>query len=354
MAPLFGRTNLTSPALLFLLLAGPGAVSAADLREASVHQIVNEVKVIDPRLGGRPAVLKETIKDDLGIATGPQSRAELLFQDNTLTRLGAETFFHFKPGTRDLTLDRGTMLLQVPKGRGGARIRTGSVTASITGTTIMLEHLPKKQVRVLVLEGSLRLSLNDRPGATRDLTAGRMVTFDPHSKGLPEAVSVDLRKVVNYSKLVDPRAFKGTSKSNPRPLPSLGLIRKEISRQDHQISRQPAATPDGRAHAHLVAGSDSPLTTGRTATTAQEATVAAAAANLPEDSVRSAGPLLVRGDKARLIFGGQLNGDDSGKDDGGRADDESGNGKGKAKDRQDKDHRRDDHKGKGGKGKDGG
>ena len=52
------------------------------------------------------------------------------------------------------------MLLQVPKGIGGAKIRTAAVTASITGTTIMMEYHPKKSIKVLVLEGSLRLSVN--------------------------------------------------------------------------------------------------------------------------------------------------------------------------------------------------
>src|ERR1041384_5268365 len=84
----------------------------------------------------------------------------LLFQDNTLTRIGAETFFSFKTGTRDLTLEKGSMLLQVPKGLGGAKIHTAAVTAAITGTTIMMEYIPRRYIKVLVLEGSLRLSRN--------------------------------------------------------------------------------------------------------------------------------------------------------------------------------------------------
>lgn len=159
----------------------------------------------------------------------------MLFQDKTLTRLGAETFFSFKAGTRDLSLDRGTMLLQVPKGCGGARIRTASVTASITGTTIMIEHLPAKHLKVLVLEGSLRLSPNGRFGEAMQLTAGKMVIMKPDAKRIPEPVNVDLRTVVRTSALIDPAAFKGESKAQPAPLPSLALIEKEISQQDAQL-----------------------------------------------------------------------------------------------------------------------
>src|ERR1041385_4485248 len=123
------------------------------LTSAEITKIINHVSVIEPAKGARPANLRDVIKDDLALQTGVRSRSELLFQDNTLTRLGAETFFSFKTGTRDLTLEKGSMLLQVPKGLGGAKIHTGAVTAAITGTTIMIEYVPKRYLKVLVLEG---------------------------------------------------------------------------------------------------------------------------------------------------------------------------------------------------------
>ena len=156
-------SSLVLPAVLITL--APLAYSGP-LQEAAINQIVNDVKVIDPAKGARTAAVKDIIRDDLAVRTGIQSRTELLFQDDTLTRLRAETVFSFKAGTRDLNLDRGTMLLQVPKNHGGARIRTASVTASITGTTIMMEYLPEKSLKVVVLEGSLRLSPNGRLGGS--------------------------------------------------------------------------------------------------------------------------------------------------------------------------------------------
>lgn len=83
-------------------------------------KIVNDVRVVNPSNATvQTAKVRDLIKGDLAVRTGAQSRAELLFQDRTLTRLGAEALFSFKAGTRDMTLDRGTMLLQVPKGLGG-------------------------------------------------------------------------------------------------------------------------------------------------------------------------------------------------------------------------------------------
>src|SRR5262249_13948271 len=122
--------------LLGALAAGSESLSAP-LTEAHVTKIINEVKVVDPRAGRRKDQVNVRIHDDLALTTGIKSRSELLFQDNTLTRLGPESFFSFQTGTRDMTLQKGTMLLQVPKGLGGAKIHTAAVTAAITGTTIM-------------------------------------------------------------------------------------------------------------------------------------------------------------------------------------------------------------------------
>jgi len=70
---------------------------AGPLTSAEVTKIINRVSVIEPAKGDRPAAVRDVIKDDLGLQTGGRSRSELLFQDNTLTRVGAETFSVSKP-----------------------------------------------------------------------------------------------------------------------------------------------------------------------------------------------------------------------------------------------------------------
>src|SRR3954464_9110875 len=165
---------------------------AGPLNEARVNKIINDVAVVDPVKGAHKASLQEVITEEIGVKTGIKSRSELVFQDETLTRIGPESYFSFKPGTRDMALEKGTMLLQVPKGLGGAKIRTAAVTAAITGTTIMLENIPAKHIKVLVLEGSLRLSLNNTPGHSVLLYPGRMVTMRPDAKHIPKPVTVDL------------------------------------------------------------------------------------------------------------------------------------------------------------------
>ena len=107
--------------LAFLLASG---LQGAPLTRAEVTRIINVVDVVVPRKAAHPAVLHEVIKDEIGLRTGSKSRSELMFEDHTLTRIGPETYFSFKAGTRDITLQQGTILLQVPKGLGGVRLRT--------------------------------------------------------------------------------------------------------------------------------------------------------------------------------------------------------------------------------------
>jgi hypothetical protein len=203
--------------------------AAGPLTSAEVTKIINHVDVVDPRKGDHPAEVRDVIKDDLGLLTGAQSRSELLFQDNTLTRVGAETFFSFRTGTRDMTLERGSMLLQVPKGLGGAKIRTAAVTAAITGTTIMMEYVPKQYIKVLVLEGSLRLSRNRVFGDSLVLHPGKMVIMRPDAKKIPDPIDVDLQHVVQTSSLVN---FPGS-----KPLPSMSLIQAAIQEQTKQFAK---------------------------------------------------------------------------------------------------------------------
>ena len=207
----------------------PHQTIAGPLTSAEVTKIINRVSVIDPAKGDRAATLRDVIKDDLGLQTGARSRSELLFQDNTLTRIGAETFFSFKTGTRDMTLEKGSMLLQVPKGLGGAKIHTAAVTAAITGTTIMMEYSPRQYLKVLVLEGSLRLSRNGSFGDSLVLHPGKMVIMRPDAKKIPDPIDVDLAEIVKTSTLVN---FPGGN-----ILPSMSLIQAAIRDQNKEVAK---------------------------------------------------------------------------------------------------------------------
>jgi hypothetical protein len=198
-----------------------------------VTKIVNEVKLVAPNAHPRAARLNDIVRDQIGVETAAKSRSELQFQDKTLTRIGPETFFSFASGSRDLTLGRGTILLQVPKAHGGATIHSAMVTASITGTTVIIENLPGKVIKALVLEGSMRVSMKGKFADSVLLMPGQMTVVPPNATRIPSPVTVDLRTVVNTSSLVN----MGTSKDDDSELPSTKLIAAAVTSQDKAKDR---------------------------------------------------------------------------------------------------------------------
>src|SRR5207249_7317511 len=134
----------------------------AQLQEARVTQVVNDVKLLLEQAAPRPAAISDFVRHGTAVRTGTQSRSELTFADLTITRLGANTIFSFKEGTREMNLVDGAIIFQVPKGSGGATIRTVGVTAAITGTTGIGEYHPATTShplfrKWLCLEGTFRV-----------------------------------------------------------------------------------------------------------------------------------------------------------------------------------------------------
>src|SRR5205807_268684 len=275
--------------------------AAGPLSSAEVTKIINRVSVIDPAKGGHPAVMREVIKDDLGLRTGARSRSELLFQDNTLTRIGAETFFSFKTGTRDMTLEKGSMLLQVPKGLGGAQIHTAAVTAAITGTTIMMEYSPRQYIKVLVLEGSLRLSRNGSFGDSLVLHPGKMVIMRPDAKKIPDPIDIDLAEIVRTSTLVN---FPGS-----KVLPSMPLIQAAITDQAKAVAKGtlvPTNLVMGHGTKVVLASNDQLAKTVGQVGTAALPTVGSVAANVSSSATTVVNNLLGSGPAVSVSSSTQL------------------------------------------------
>src|SRR4051812_22966778 len=112
----FAQAIISTLALLGLAAALAPTARAVMLKRAELTAVVNDVKLLDRGKGERSAGVRDLLEGDSSLKTGIKSRAELLFQDKTLTRLGANTLFSFDEGTRNLELEHGTMLLQTPKG----------------------------------------------------------------------------------------------------------------------------------------------------------------------------------------------------------------------------------------------
>jgi len=199
------------------------SAGAAQLQEARVTQVVNDVKLLLEQAAPRPASISDLIRHGTAVRTGTQSRSELTFSDLTITRLGANTIFSFKEGTRELNLIDGAILFQVPKGSGGATIRTVGVTAAITGTTGIAEFHPATSThpqlsKWLCLEGTFHLYLPN--GQSLELGPGKMATAD--GKSFSKVATFNIAKLTSTSLF-----FTGFD----QPLASMNLIMLESQNQ---------------------------------------------------------------------------------------------------------------------------
>ncbi len=125
---------LTVATLAFALASGlPSEVSADELKEAKVTQVIQDVRVLPSNASSRPAAVNDNVHQGTAVQTGVQSRSELTFKDQTITRLGEKTIFSVGEGPRTIDLGSGQFLLYTPKKGGGAKVKAGAVTAAITG-----------------------------------------------------------------------------------------------------------------------------------------------------------------------------------------------------------------------------
>jgi hypothetical protein len=208
---------------VFVLLGGfvlPSISSAIDLKQAKFTQVVSSVDVISTADKSRhAAAVNDTFNMPDMLRTGPNSRAELLSGDDTITRVGANTIFSFDPANRTLDLQQGSLLFHTPHGKGGGTIHTGSATATVLGTTIIVTSTPNGGFKVLVLEGEAEIRFLN--GAHLTLTPGQMVFVLPGGGSSPIVV-FRLDDETKGSLLVN-----GFDKK----LPSWGNIQSEITRQ---------------------------------------------------------------------------------------------------------------------------
>jgi ferric-dicitrate binding protein FerR (iron transport regulator) len=199
--------------LLFLAVA---SAPAAPLKEAEFTRVVNDVKILSEATTPAAAKVGDKITGRTAVSTGVQSRAELRYPDRTLTRLGANSIFRMDQGSRTVDVEKGVILLQVPKQLGGAQVRTAAVTAAITGTTVLVEHTPDGYIKIIVIEGEVDVFLNSNRRQFRTLAAGDLwITRSNDTSGLPMPVKVDLKRLRKTSKLLSEAEF-GTLGNAPQ------------------------------------------------------------------------------------------------------------------------------------------
>src|SRR6266550_83644 len=181
------------------LMAGH-VTAASDPSQARVTRIIRDVKLLPSKSTARPAAIDDKVSEGTGVRTGDESRSELTFVDLTITRLGSNSIFSFNKAGRSVELGGGSLLLRVPKDSGGASISTSAVTVGVTGTTVILES--SRGNKLIVLEGSARISLKRFPMESRSVRGGQMINVPPGATTLPPVTNINVDDVMKKHPLI--------------------------------------------------------------------------------------------------------------------------------------------------------
>jgi hypothetical protein len=203
---------------LFWLVGAAPFVTADQLQQARVSQIIQDVRLMEAHGAPRPASVNDTVKQNMGVRTGVESRAELTFADLTLTRLGANTIFSFKQGARELDLTSGAVLLEVPPKAPAVKVSTSAVTAAVTGGTALLATGPP--TKFMVLEGIGTFYPTGHPERAVTVHGGEMMMMTKDGR-MTKPEKFDVKLVVETSRLIQ----------DFPPLENLPLIMAVVNQQ---------------------------------------------------------------------------------------------------------------------------
>ena len=208
-------------ALSFNCVAVISASPATDFKQSKVTQVVNDVQIISAAdQQEKTASVNDVFTMPDILRTGPASRAELVAEDDTVTRVGANTIFSFDPASRTIDLQQGSLLFHSPHGKGGGTIHTGSATASVLGSTLIVSATPNGGFKVISLEDQAEIKFLN--GLHQQLNPGQMTYILPGGNQLAPIVIFRLDDLTQNSLLV-----KGFN----HPLASMPLIIHEMEKQ---------------------------------------------------------------------------------------------------------------------------
>ena len=87
------------------LFIGSATAMAVPLNQARVSMVIRDVRLLPSKAAARVAIINDKVIEGTAVRTGAESRTELTFADETITRLGQNTVFSFLGGSREVQLD---------------------------------------------------------------------------------------------------------------------------------------------------------------------------------------------------------------------------------------------------------
>ncbi len=199
---------------------------AAQENAARMTYVSKEVRFHGRQNVLRQASLGDIVSAGVAIHNGAKARSELIFGNRTVARLGANTILNLTDGSAGMNLHEGALLFQIPKG-SSTEITSGPVAITSKGATGILERYRDFYIKVMLLEGEVRVFIPGQIGESILMEPGQILITSPKATALPEAADFDIARVARTCRLI----------SDFSPLASQELIALEARKQMRLTSK---------------------------------------------------------------------------------------------------------------------
>jgi len=148
---------------------------------------------------------------------------ELSLDDKSITRIGANALFSFVKQERLVKCDKGTFLVSKDPETETITVTTGSVTAAISGSTVVLD-VKDDATHIAVAETTTGVIVTDKNGKSMTLQSGEGISATPNGMTSSTPRSVDVKDLISSSPLFNEKGLP--------PLANDALIKGVASAQE--------------------------------------------------------------------------------------------------------------------------
>ncbi len=185
-------------AFAILALIVPGDLLADTAR---IEAMRGSVSFVRGSVVQRMAVSNSLNAGD-GVRTGAGGQSQIDAGGATV-RAGSNTDLVLKEQRDGLTLKNGIVLVSNKSQSRGFALETDQHKATSYGT-MQVSYLKGKYLKVLCIEGKVKVGLKALMGDSVTLREGQMVTITPTEERMPEPIMVNLSRVATTSALLGP------------------------------------------------------------------------------------------------------------------------------------------------------
>lgn len=208
-----------------LSVAFASSLFAVQENAARMTYVTKEVRFQGTQNVVRQASLGDIVSAGVAIHNGAKARSELIFGNRTVARLGANTILNLTNESAAMDLHEGALLFQIPKG-SSAEITSTPIAIASKGATGIVERYRDFYIKVMLLEGELRVYIPGQIGESILMEPGQILITSPKATALPEPADFDIARAARTCRLI----------SDFSPLPSRELIAQEAGKQTRLTS----------------------------------------------------------------------------------------------------------------------